>query len=408
MKPNAPLLRLLLLCLLMFLPGAATLHGRVFHSLVFVNAHGDEDYRRREMADLLDFHKNMARALGYKHNLRSCSAANFTAENMERTITSLNVREGDVVYFDFTGHGCNWDDDQWPHMGLLDSQYWQSRAFSLLCRHAQKAKLIICAANCCNMDSQGRPASADTRSRERLELDSVRARQLFLGFDGRRAIITSSSIAGQYSWATSGGNTRPLGGIYGAELRATLHEYLAAGSSSPLTWPAVLDEAARRTKAVTEGKQQPQYQIFSNPTPGTVDDGTDSSRPPSAKVNSTTLKFTKIGNKTYLEINVSLTVHNLSSQGAQVVALLESPKGTGVPDRNRRYATSAGNVCVTQNIGTHRPSATFSNLRLLIPKSELHLMPGTKTYYVRVGVYDYSTRRYLAFGDYAAFSARPR
>lgn len=126
-----------------------------------------------------------------------------------------------------------------------------------------------------------------------------------------------------------------------------------------------------------------------------------SSEPVKARVISTTLtKNVPMGDIPSLVIGVDFNIDNLSDDGGRIVVFLESPKGVGVKDTNGRFCTSDGKVSVGKDFGTRQTSASFKDFQLIIPMEELHITDSSKDYYIRVGVYDYKTKRYIAWSGY--------
>ena len=168
--------------------------------------------------------------------------------------------------------------------------------------------------------------------------------------------------------------------------------------------------AQRKTLAYTDQKQRPQYKIqdasatLSPSAQKILNEMRGVTSPPgsvSSKVLSTALqKNVNVADIPSLVISVDFNIDNLSSDGGRIVAFLENPKGVGVKDTNGRYCTSDGKVSVGKDFGTRQSSASFEDFQLIIPMDELHIVDSSKSYYIRVGVYDYKSKKYLMFGKY--------
>lgn len=388
-------------------------HCQTFHALIFSNM--EESARRsadrtEEMNNMKFFCQRVASILGYEQDIRCHSDNEFTSVQFLQDISTMNVGSEDVVIMFYNGHGCNWDDDDWPHMCFKDKQYWETVAFDRLKEKCGNAKLILCIGCCCNMDSRGR---AGYSTEYDYNFDPNKARALFSGFSGKRRIITSSSIRGQYSYSWTSGSR--LGSIYGISLREAINEILHPSSKIAPTWENTLALAKKKTMSYTsshkEGPQTPQYiiedakitlspraQRILNEMRGISPKRTDSV---SAKVLSTYVqKDIVVGGTKSLVINVNFDIKNLSSDGGRVVAFLESPKGVGVRDTNGRFCTSNGKVSVGKNFGTRQNPARFDDFKLIIPMDELHITSSLQDYYIRIGIYDYASQKYIVKGDY--------
>ena len=377
--------------------------GQTMHSILFTNMEeqGRERDRTAELKQMMEFCTSIADALDFSHDLRCHSGSEFTSTMLEHEISTLNVREGDVVLFYYAGHGCNWDDDDWPHMALLDKQYWETTAFSKLKNVCGKAKLLLCISSCCNMDSEGRRREKQQYS----SLDKDKAKKLFLGFEGKKAIIASSSIRGQYTYSWSSGSM--LGSIYTISLRKTINEALDGTSNTELTWDAIFEATKKQTLAYTNGKQLPQYKIEVNkPRNITV---TPTSTPrvqtANASIEEIRIEHNKVHNDVKcMEIHAKLTTHYMDDEGGRLVALFESPKGTALRDVNNNYRTVDGQVSVGTDFGSHYEHAKYSDIVMIIPNSEIHAIKGQKDYFIKLGVYDYHQKKYIRFSDYVKFT----
>lgn len=382
-------------------------NAQTMHSLLFSNMKepGRELDRTAEMNNMKNFCTEIATALGYSHDLRTHSDKEFTSSVFEKEVSSINVQEGDIVLFYYAGHGCNWDDDDWPHMCFLDRQYWESTAYTKLKEVSKNAKLTLCIASCCNMDSEGRKREQNGQF---ATMDKYKVKQLFTGFSGKRSIKISSSIRGQYTWSwTSGSNP---GSIFSISLREVIRNATSSSASSILTWESILDAAKEKTMAYTKNKQLPQYIIEdrkSSSTTPRVPQQVQASKPSlgEATVQKIWIEHNKVINGLkYMAIHIKFETHNMAEKGGRIVAFFESPKGRGHKDTNGKYRTTDGNVSVGMDFGSHYVHSSYSDKVLLIPNSEIHPTSGKNKYYIKVGVYDYQANKYIAFSDYATFT----
>ncbi|NPD92835.1 caspase family protein [Xylanibacter muris] len=362
---------------------------------------GREKDRTAELKQMTEFCSSIADALDFSHDLRCHSGSEFTSTMLEKEISSLNVQEGDIVLFYYAGHGCNWDDDDWPHMTLLDRQYWETTVFSKLKNVSGKAKLLLCISSCCNMDSEGR-----RRERQQYStLDKEKTKKLFLGFEGKKAIVASSSIRGQYTYSWSSGPM--LGSIYTISLRKTINEALNGTTNTELTWDAIFESTKNQTLVYTNGKQLPQYKIEINkPRNITITQvSTSKAQTANASIEEIWIEHNKMHNDVKcMEIHAKLITHYMDDKGGRLVALFESPKGTALKDMNNNYRTVDGQVSVGTDFGSHYEHAKYSNIIMIIPNSEIHAVKGQKDYFIRLGIYDYHQKKYIQFSDYIRFS----
>lgn len=396
-----------ILSLIVFFTLTLSMSAQTFHALIFSNmkesAQRSAD-RTEEMNNMRSFCQKIASSLGYKQDIRCHSDNEFTSTQFLQDIESMSIGSDDIVMLFYNGHGCNWDDDDWPHMCFKDKQYWQTTAYEKLQEKCGNAKLLLCIACCCNMDSRGRSGYGEYD----YSFDPNKARSLFAGFSGKRKVLTSSSIRGQYSYSWTSGSR--LGSIYGISLREAINEVLRPSSTIEPTWDNVLNLAQRKTLVYTDQKQMSQYKIQDataklSPRAGKILNEMRGITSPagsvSAKVLSTTLqKNVDIADIPSLVISVDFNIDYLSSDGGRIVAFLENPKGVGVKDTNGRYCTSDGKVSVGKDFGTRQSSASFKDFQLIIPMDELHISNTYKKYFIRIGVYDYKLKKYIAWSTY--------
>lgn len=229
---------------------ALTVNAQTFHSIIMVN----KEEPNRQVDRTADFNKmssfftQIAQTLGYKNSMLRYSGQAFKAANALQAIESMNVAAGDIVVFYYSGHGANWDRDEYPHMDFLDKRCNETILYNLMKEKFPNAKLILCIADCCNMDSEGQRREKRSYS----SFDAALAKQLFTDFEGHQGYEISASIRGQYSYSSL-----QYGALFGIALREAITEALT-GKTQP-NWVYVLERAKALTLQITDNKQMPQY-----------------------------------------------------------------------------------------------------------------------------------------------------
>ena len=103
-----------------------------------------------------------------------------------------------------------------------------------------------------------------------------------------------------------------------------------------------------------------------------------------------------------LKVHIAFDISGMKGQNCKAIAYFDYPKGTGVKDTNGRYRTTDGNVCASTEFVPGWPNTSYSDLSVFIPLSELHLLPGKRTYYTRVFI-QVPSGRFLGNSDFASF-----
>ena len=242
--------RLMIVALLSI--GITVAYSQTFHTIIMVNKEEPNRQvdRTADYNNMSSFFTKIAQSLGYKNNMLRYSGQSFRATNALQAIESLNVGLNDIVVFYYSGHGANWDDDEWPHMAFLDRQYGETTIYNKLREKFGNAKLILCISDCCNMDSEGARREKRTYS----GFDPALTKKLFTDFEGHRSYIISASIRGQYSYSN-----RQYGALFGIALREAVSDALN-GKIQP-NWIYVMEKAKFRTLELTNQKQMPQFQM---------------------------------------------------------------------------------------------------------------------------------------------------
>lgn len=371
--------------MVLFLVGAVTSYSQTVHSIIFANKEepNREPDRTAEYNKMSEFCTEIAQGLGYTNDLRRHSGREFTSIMAETEIKNLRVSDGDIVIFYYDGHGCNWDDDDWPHMAFLDKQYWETTLYDKLKAACQNAKLTLLIAGCCNMDTEGRRRGGGNRQYG--VMDKTKLKILFTGFDGRISIKSSASRRGQYSYSITGGSD--MGNVYAMNVRDAIREAVSS-SSSGQSWDDVMNAAAKGsyddTRTFESGPQQPQHKIekFVSKQKPTTPATTPTTTPTSTstgqlakatfkRINATGMKLKDGG---YVTILASFETHNMNEQGGRIVAFIN------------------GQDVKTVDFGTHYIHNTFSNKVIMIPAGKVISLANNGIAKIRVGIYDYKQK----------------
>lgn len=388
--------RILIVCSLL-LCFVVKLKAQTMHSIIFANKEEPEREldRTAEYNNMSRFCSDIALSIGYRHDLRCHSGAEFTSVMAEKEIQNLSVGEKDIVLFYYDGHGCNWDDDEWPHMAFLDKQYGETMLFDNLTAACEKAKLVLLIAGCCNMDSEGQKSGG--RNRQYGNMDASKLKMLFTGFDKRLFIKSSASRRGQYSYSiTQGPNA---GNVYAISIRNAIMECTSSQYDGNPTWDEVMDKAAeyayKETIDCKAGPQQPQHKIeyladlstpSAKPTPKQAQTPAPTPTPvggnmPEAKINKVRLLPMNLSTGGYLSAAVDLETHYMNEDGGKLVAF--------VFDKELK----------SLEFGTHYVHNRYTGKMILIDASKVLQAAENGEVQLQVGVYDYKQKKYIAYSD---------
>ncbi len=168
----------------------------------------------------------------------------FTLSHVNAAINGLAVRENDVVFFFYGGHGFNPGDGRWPAMSFRGRHLKMTEVRNLLLQ--KKPRLLIVMVDACNALSN-RDDFIYSRATEKPE----NYRELFLNYRG--TIVASSSKRGQYAWSNEA-----VGGLYTDAFLRNMNQELA--SSGRPSWKELM-ERANTPLMVNEVAQEPQSKV---------------------------------------------------------------------------------------------------------------------------------------------------
>lgn len=247
------LLAVLLVC---FFSGHLIANVGTLHALVLVDEYSDisaaciaDKFKIEEEVQII------AQKTRLKLNLQQID---YSKADLETTIEELEVNENDVIFFYFTGHGYRYEDQiqcgALPYLYLTkDKEHLYEAGVCLESITEQlKAKaprLLISLADCCNnILPYEEPIAMNTA------LVGAIYKKLFLESEGH--IIATSSLPGQYSFATNNG------GYFTNSFLEVIRNLASLDSDlSEVSWDKVLSQTTAKTIISSESKQKPQYQV---------------------------------------------------------------------------------------------------------------------------------------------------
>lgn len=105
-------------------------------------------------------------------------------------------------------------------------------------------------------------------------------------------------------------------------------------------------------------------------------------------------------------IHTKFTIDNMLGRKGVCAAYFQFSNGEELKDFNNLYCSVGGQVCVSDDFTPSYESATFTDFKLFLPYTELHMNSGTKNASLRffILIYDSITEVDLARSDYVAFT----
>ncbi|MEM6846270.1 MAG: caspase family protein [Bacteroidota bacterium] len=185
----------------------------------------------------------------------------FSPRGVERALNRVNASENDAIMFYYSGHGFRYRDQsnrssKFPYMFLSKEDGHPHEVGMSLESVKDKlrskgARLVLVFGNLCNNSIK-----IDEPVRMPTDFASEAYKRLFLFSEGY--LISSSSVPGQYSYATN------KGGIFTLSFLEAMQEQTTARQGMNLTWNKLLDETKEKALERSSDRQRPQYQAKIN------------------------------------------------------------------------------------------------------------------------------------------------
>lgn len=124
----------------------------------------------------------------------------------------------------------------------------------------------------------------------------------------------------------------------------------------------------------------------------------------SIKVNSKRLDHNVVENGVKgLKVHLDFELIDMNGAEGEVLVYLEQPKGVPVKDLNGSYLTVNGNVVFSSNYHSPYDNSRYEDFTVFMPLDELHMNPGTNTYYCKVKFYDTVNKQFMDNVVYLTF-----
>lgn len=204
---------------------------------------------------------------GYTPAVYDYYSVQTTPENCKSAIENLLVDSEDIIVFYYIGHGGRSVSDEGKYPQMWMAQEDQSRMIPLYWVHEQLqnkgARFALTIGMCCNSFTEGvTPKEAPTfgRNTGNTYMNNTQIRniqKLFLEQKG--SIVVSSSKPGEPSIGVPYSDLGPTD-FFSYVLVKLFNEMVNTGNG--LTWQSYLDNICEGVKYVSNGQQNPQYDIY--------------------------------------------------------------------------------------------------------------------------------------------------
>ena len=206
----------------------------------------------KDMDNVIDFLEKVSQQTGMALNTYRVIGSDMTRENVARQVQDLQPNPDDMVMFYYSGHGFRTEsaDTKYPFISLNDSSvdaYWVLEEL-----YGKRPRFTMVVIDSCNniLPDSYTPPPIERKSVPGVNV-AANYRALFVESEG--AIITSSSVPGQYSMALQDG------GAYTLELLRSIE--LAAQGNNP-SWEGIMSAASQPIVFGGGTRQDPQFDIL--------------------------------------------------------------------------------------------------------------------------------------------------
>ena len=182
----------------------------------------------------------------------------FSKNGIFQAIENLEVGENDAIFFYFTGHGYRYEDQEqcgkYPYLYLTKIEEHLYDAGTCLEEINEELKrkaprLLVSLADCCNNILPYEEPIAMNPT-----LIGEVYKKLFLQSEGH--IIATSSLPGQYSFATNNGGYFTNGFLESIRDMAGMDADL-----NDITWEKILNRTTAKTIINSDSRQKPQFNL---------------------------------------------------------------------------------------------------------------------------------------------------
>ncbi len=241
---------------LLFAASFASLEAVQLHSIIVADT-TDDTIGNSTACDFCQIREEMKKVVKYtglEHHEVLITGTDVVSENVFHAINALEIDEDDVVVFYFSGHGYRTKDKEnnpWPNLYFTLS----GKGIDLLhlsCPLKEKGpRLLIVIGDVCNnfISENFAPRLARKLFSDFNDEELIKANYQSLFLENQGTLMISSSVAGEYSWATTTGSLFTLSFLGNLDKVVKSEDYPE--------WEAIL----LKTLFEIAGDQHPQWEF---------------------------------------------------------------------------------------------------------------------------------------------------
>lgn len=216
---------------------SSILNAQKIHLLIFATDKRSDDIYiscQKDKKRILAEAKTIAKEIGYSLTYYNTK---FSKESLNTTINKLDAETNDVIIFYFSGHGNNYNNNEFPNLNFYEKNSYSE--LNLMSIHkklkAKKGRFLLTIGDLCNNIAKEFPKKSFGLSLTKRSLGYIK---LFKYHKGD--IIITSSKKSQYSWCNNFS-----GGYFTRSFLWSLNKNILEGNYK---WEEIIYDASIETR----------------------------------------------------------------------------------------------------------------------------------------------------------------